>query len=126
MYFFIEIPVSYNISAVWSVIQSPERLIIAEINDNFNGEETDEIESIIQPFDISQRPHISDVNMSFLNGENAVMSSHITEKNTIYTLIFTIDDAVSLTEAVNALLFTVLSNNVIEKVHGALFLNSSA
>ena len=80
----------------------------------------------MQPFDISLIPHTSDVNISFLNGENAVISSHITEKKTIYTLIFKTDEAVSLTDAVNTFLTSEYFSDDLEKVQGALFLNKSA
>lgn len=79
----------------------------------------------MQPFDISLIPQIIDVTTSFLNGENAVISSHITEKNTIYTVIFTIADAVSLTEVVNELLAIVFSHDIFDRLRGTFFLNKS-
>ena len=53
--------------------------------------------------EISSIPHIIAVHISFLNGENAVTSSQITEKKTMYIVIFIKDCEDSLTDNVNAL-----------------------
>lgn len=64
-------------------MHSPERLINAEIKASFIGDGILVRETIIIPFDISKNPHNIAVHMSFLKGENAEISSHITEKKTM-------------------------------------------
>lgn len=125
-YFFIDIFSSDIISAVWSVIHSPDKLINAEIKASFIGEGIPVRETIIIPFDISKKPHSIAVHMSFLKGENAEISSHITEKNTIYTVIFINETEDSLTEEVKELNSFELYKFVFVTENGIFFLQLNA
>lgn len=95
-------------------MHKPENAIIKEQSASFNGVANGVIESIITPFDISNKPHKKAVIISFLKGEKTNNNSHITEKKTIYPPI-TIDVvADSLTERVNGLLtFSLLIHLVV-------------
>ncbi len=104
IYFLTEIFISFIVSNVCKVIQMPEKPIKSEQSASFNGVKTGVSESIIIPFETSTVPHNMAVKTSFLNGENAIISSHITEKKTMYPPIIIDDIADSLTDVVNGFL----------------------
>lgn len=64
--------------------------------------------------------------MSFLKGENAEISSHITEKNTIYTVIFINETEDSLTEEVKEFNSFELYKFVFVTENGIFFLQLNA
>ena len=82
IYFLIDTPDPDSTSAVWSVIQKPDKLIIRDIILSFNVGGQVVRDSIIQPLDISHKPHKKPVITSFLKKEKAEISSQITENNT--------------------------------------------
>ena len=104
IYFLTEILISLIISNDWSVMHIPEKAIMKEQSASFKGVARGVIESIITPFDISNKPHKNAVIASDLKGEKTSKSSQITEKKTMYPPIITEVIAASLTESVKGFL----------------------